>query len=159
MRSLSLNPVPILSDALPHLDEHAVTVYADLDTTWAACRRVVAGSFGPVGRTARLLGCEDTVASGPRPLAAGSTLPGFHVEVADPGKTLALVGGHRFSEYALIFRLEGMGDAATTVRAETRARFPGTKGSIYKTLVIRTRGHVLVTRRLLGAMKQRAERA
>jgi len=151
--------LPLPSDALPHVDEHAVTVDADLDATWAACRRVVAGSFGSVGRAARLLSCEDTVTSGPRPLAAGSTLPGFHVEVADPGKTLALAGAHRFSDYALIFRLEESGNGATTVRAETRAKFPGVKGGIYKTLVIRTRGHVLVTRRLLGAMKQRAERA
>jgi hypothetical protein len=150
--------VTTASNALSHIDEHAVVVDAGLDATWAACQRVVDGSFGSVGRTARLLGCEDTVASGPRPLAAGSTLPGFHVESTDPGRTLALAGGHRFSHYALIFRLEGTGDGATTIRAETRARFPGVKGGIYKTLVIRTRGHVLVTRRLLKAMKQHAER-
>jgi hypothetical protein len=146
------------SDALPHIDEHAVVVDAGLDATWSACQRVVDGSFGSVGRTARLLGCEDTSASGPRPLATGSTLPGFHVETAEPGQTLALAGGHRFSDYALIFRLDERGDGTTTVRAETRAKFPGVKGGIYKTLVIRTRGHVLVTRRLLTAMKQRAER-
>lgn len=146
-------------EALPYIDEHAVVIDADLDATWAACQRVVDGSFGSVGRTARLLGCEDTAASGPRPLAAGSTLPGFHVEIADPRQTLALAGRHRFSDYALIFHLDGAGDDETTVRAETRARFPGVKGGIYKTLVIRTRGHVLVTRRLLGAMKQRAERS
>lgn len=136
-----------------------MVVGADLDTTWSACLRVVDGSFGPVGRTARLLGCEDTAASGPRPLTTGSTLPGFHVETAEPGQVLALAGGHRFSDYALIFRLERTRDDATTVRAETRATFPGVKGGIYKTLVIRTRGHVLVTRRLLTAMKQRAERS
>jgi hypothetical protein len=149
--------VPSPSDALPHVDEHAVTVEAELDTTWAACQRVVEGSFGSVSRTARLLGCEDTITSGPRPLAAGSTLPGFHVEIAEPEQMLGLAGRHRFSAYALIFRLEGTGVGVTTVRAETRAKFPGVRGGIYKTLVIRTRGHVLVTRRLLGAMKQRAE--
>ena len=147
------------SDALPYVDEHAVVVDADLAATWSACQRVVDGSFRSVGRTAHLLGCEDTTASGPRPLAPGSTLPGFHVEIADPRQTLALAGRHRFSDYALIFRLEGTDDGATTVRAETRAKFPGVKGSIYKALVIRTRGHVLVTRRLLTAMKQRAERS
>ena len=85
-------------------------------------------------------------------------MPGFHVETADPGRTLALAGRHRFSDYALIFRLDGAENGATTIRAETRARFSGIKGGLYKTLVIRTRGHVLVTRRLLAAMKQRAER-
>ena len=49
--------------------------------------------------------------------------------------------------------------ARTRLRAETRADFPGVKGEAYKTMVIRTRGHVLVTRRLLGATKRRAERA
>jgi hypothetical protein len=150
--------VTIPSEALPYIDDHAVVVDADLDTTWSACQRVVDGSFRSVGPTARLLGCEDTIASGPRPLATGSTLPGFHVELATPGQTLALVGRHRFSDYALIFHLDETGDDVTTVRAETRAKFPGVKGGIYKTLVIRTRGHVLVTRRLLKAMKQRAER-
>lgn len=147
------------SAALPYIDEHAQVVDADLETTWTACLRAVDRSFRPVGRTARLLGCEDTAVSGPRPLTIGSTLPGFHVEEAEPGKTLALAGRHRFSDYALIFRLERTGNGATTIRAETRARFPGVKGGIYKTLVIRTRGHVLVTRRLLNAMKRRAERA
>ncbi len=147
------------SATLPYIDEHGVVVDANLDTTWSACQRVVDGSFRSVGPTARLLGCEDTIASGPRPLVTGSTLPGFHVEIATPGQTLALVGRHRFSDYALIFHLDGTSDGVTMVRAETRARFPGLKGSVYKTLVIRTRGHVLVTRRLLKAMKQRAERS
>lgn len=135
-----------------------MVVDADLETAWSACQRVVDSSFGAVGRTARLLGCEDATASGPRPLATGSSLPGFHVETAKPGEVLALAGGHRFSDYALIFWLDETSNGTTTIRAETRANFPGVKGGIYKTLVIRTRGHVLVTRRLLTAMKQRAER-
>lgn len=94
-------------------------------------------------------------ASGPRPLAAGSTLPGFHVEVAEPGLELALAGSHRFSEYALIFRLADASAGRTRLRAETRAAFPGVKGAVYRTLVIGSRGHVLVTRRLLGAVAQR----
>ena len=74
-------------------------------------------------------------------------------------RELALVGNHRFSRYALIFRLEQADDDQTLLRAETRATFPGLKGQAYKTMVIRTRGHVLVTRRLLNATKRRAERA
>lgn len=147
------------SEALPRIDEHSAVIEADLDTTWVACLRTIDASFRSVGRTARWLGCEDTTASGPRPLATDSTLPGFHVETADPGQTLGLAGGHHFSKYALIFHLEDAGNGATTISAETRAKFPGIKGGVYKTLVIRTRGHVLVTRRLLKAMKQRAERA
>lgn len=107
---------------------------------------------------ARLLGCADVDSTGPRPLVTGSTVPGFHVESAEQPRELALVGSHRFSSYALIFRLDRLDADHALLRAETRADFPRLKGSVYRTLVIRTRGHVLVTRRLLNAAKQRAER-
>jgi hypothetical protein len=153
--------MPIQSSRLPHIDEHQSAVEAGSDVTWAALSRVVEGSFESpaTGRVARLLGCADTRVSGPRPLTPGSAFPGFHVEVADPQRKLALVGSHRFSNYALIFRLDGEGDGRTLLRAETRAEFPGLKGSVYRALVIGTRGHVVVTRRLLNAVKRRAERA
>jgi hypothetical protein len=145
---------------LPHIDEHSVDVGASPEAVWSALLGVVEGSFGSdrTGRVARLLGCVDVDAGGPRPLAAGSAFPGFHVEVAHELRELGLAGSHRFSHYALIFRLEEAGDGRTSLRAETRATFPGIKGAIYKTLVIGTRGHVLVTRRLLDAAKRRAER-
>jgi hypothetical protein len=107
---------------------------------------------------AGLLGCADVDSSGPRPLETGSTLPGFHVELAEPGRELALAGSHRFSHYALIFRLGRLDADRTRLRAETRADFPQLKGSVYRALVIGTRGHVLVTCRLLDAAKRRAER-
>ena len=97
--------------------------------------------------------------SGPRPLAQGSAFPGFHVEAAETGSRLALAGRHRFSTYLLTFRLEDAGAGGTVITAETRATFPGIKGTIYRALVIGTRMHVVVTRRLLTAAKHRAERA
>ncbi len=109
---------------------------------------------GPAG----LLGCEDTAPSGPRPLAVGSAFPGFHVEAAEPERELTLAGRHRFSTYLLSFRLEEAGAGRTRLVAETRAAFPGLKGSAYRALVIGTRVHVLVARRLLTAIKRRAER-
>jgi len=147
-------------ERLPHIDEHSVEIAATPAAVWPALSRVAEGSFGSpaTGRVARLLGCADVESSGPRPLETGSTFPGFHVEAVEPGEVLALAGSHRFSDYALIFRLDEIGNQRTHLRAETRATFPGLKGGIYRTLVIRTRGHVLVTRRLLGAVKQRAER-
>ena len=148
-------------EQLPHIDEHSVEIAAGSAVTWNALLRVVEGSFGSTatGRIARLLGCADVDAAGPRPLVAGSALPGFHVEAADQPLELALAGSHRFSEYALIFRLDELGDDHTRLRAETKATFPGLKGGVYRTLVIGTRGHVLVTRRLLNAAKHRAEHA
>jgi hypothetical protein len=145
---------------LPHVDEHSVEIGAGADAAWEALLRVAEGSFGSTAtaRFARLLGCADVARSGPRPLASGSTFPGFHVEAAARPRELALAGHHRFSEYALIFRLEPLDGDRTRLRAETRATFPGLKGGVYRTLVIGTRAHVLVTGRLLNAAKQRAER-
>jgi hypothetical protein len=148
------------SEGLPHVDEHSALVCAGAGETWDALLRVVEGSVSGGGsrRFARALGCAETAARGPRPLAPGSTIPGFRVEEAEQPRELALAGRHRFSQYALVFRLDDLGEAGTRLRAETRAEFPGLRGSLYRALVIGTRGHVAVTRRLLGATKRRAER-
>ena len=149
------------TERLPYVDEHAAKVAADREATWEALLRVVEGtvSGGAASRFARLLGCADTQAGGPRPLAAGSTVPGFHVATAEAPAELHLAGRHRFSRYALIFRVDPLAPDRSRVRAETRAEFPGLKGAAYRTLVIGTRGHVVVTRRILSAVKRRAERA
>jgi hypothetical protein len=145
---------------LPYVDEHAIEIAVPREASWEALLRVVEGtvSAGSAPRMARLLGCLDTEAAGPRPLAPGSVLPGFHVASYEPEAELGLGGHHRFSDYALIFRLEDDGAGATRVRAETRAVFPHLKGRVYRTLVIGTRMHVLATRRILTAAKRRAER-
>lgn len=147
------------AERLPFVDEHATEIAASRQATWEALLRVVEGTVtsGSAPRLARVLGCADTTASGPRPLAVGSALPGFHVAGCKGGSVLGLSGRHRFSEYALTFRLED-GVGGTRVRAETRAVFPHLKGSVYRTLVIGTRMHVLATRRILAATRRRAER-
>ncbi len=146
-------------DALPFVDEHGVEVAAPPEVVWEALCRIAEGSFSSpfAARFARLVGCDSTEGAGPRPLAEGSAFPGFVVARAEPGSELALVGRHRYSEYALVFRLTRSG-TNTRLRAETRARFPGGPGRLYRAAVIGTRGHVLVTMRLLNAAKQRAER-
>jgi hypothetical protein len=147
--------------SLPYVDELPIEIGADREATWGALLRVVEGSFASArGRgPARLLACEDTEPSGPRPLAPGSAFPGFHVETAELASELGLAGRHRFSTYLLSFRLEDAEAGRTRLVAETRAAFPGLKGSAYRALVIGTRMHVLVTRRLLTATKRRAERS
>jgi hypothetical protein len=149
----------IAADRLPHIDEHSATIEAGAERTWEALLRTVEGSVSAGGATrlARLLGCSETEAAGPRPLAAGSTVPGFRVETATEPRELVLAGSHRFSDYSLAFRLDDLGTDGTRLRAETRADFPGLKGEAYKTMVIRTRGHVLATRRMLEATRRRAE--
>lgn len=145
--------------ALPFLDEHGVEIAAPPEVVWDSLCRVAEGSFSSpfAARFAHWVGCEETAASGPRPLAEGSAFPGFTVARTEPESELALAGRHRYSEYALVFHLVADG-AKTRLRAETRARFPGSAGRLYRTAVIGTRGHVLVTMRLLAAVKRRAER-
>lgn len=127
---------------------------------WAALGRTVeaAVSSGAAPVYSRAIGCEDREAGGPRPLAEGSTFPGFHVAAAVPEEELALAGRHHFSSYRLTFRLDDLGAGGTRVRAETRAAFPGLQGRLYRAAVIGTRMHVLVTSRILKATARRAER-
>ncbi|MFF7177919.1 hypothetical protein [Streptomyces sp. NPDC008121] len=142
---------------LPYLDEHATVVPAEAETVWRELLAAVDGTFShPRGaRYARLVGCADPTASGPRPLVAGSTLPGFRVVRADPDRELALEGRHRFSVYALTFRLDPAGPGRTRLRAESRASFPGPSGALYRLLVVGTGGHAVGMRRLLASIGRR----
>jgi hypothetical protein len=143
---------------LPYVDEHTTVVAAEADAVWRGTLEVLDRSFGRPGaaRYARLVGCADRTASGPRPLAEGSTVPGFRVIVADPGRQLVLAGRHRFSSYTLAFRLDPAGPGRSRLRAETRAAFPGPSGRLYRRLVIGTGGHAAGMRRLLSAIGRRS---
>ncbi len=146
-------------EQLPHIDEHGVMVQAPREVVWEALLESVPRAFSTraARRLARLNGCSETERSG-APDRIGSTFPGFLVTRVIEPAVLALEGQHRYSRYGLIFSLEPTKDERTLLRAETRAEFPGFKGTVYKTLVIGSRGHVVVTNRLLGAVKKRAER-
>jgi hypothetical protein len=148
-------------DDLPWVDEHASEIDAPASIVWPALLRTVermsAGGTAP--RYARTVGCADTEAGGPRPLEIGSTVPGFHVAELAPQASLTLAGSHRFSNYALVFRLEPLGGRRTRLVAETRAEFPGFAGHAYRAAVIGTRMHVLVVRRVMRGVAHRAERA
>lgn len=143
--------------SLPYVDEHAVIIEANRDVSWVALQDML--EFVAPARFTRVLGCADTAASGPRPMEEGSTVPGFHVVAADTPGELSLAGRHHFSDYALIFRLDEVSGGGTRLRAESRAVFPGFRGALYRMLLMGTGGHVLATRRMLAAVKRRAERA
>lgn len=137
------------------VDVHSVVIDASRAAAWPALQHMVEHA-GP-GRFARFLGCVDTEASGPRPLAVGSTVPGFHVVAVDEPGELALAGRHRYSDYALVFRLDELAPGRSRLRAETRAAFPGTSGRLYRTMLVGTRAHVIATRRMLAIVKRAAE--
>ncbi len=145
---------------LPVIDEHGVLVLAPREVVWEALLSTVPRALDGRGsvRIARLLGCSETARSGD-PRLIGSTVPGFIVARVIEPAVLALEGRHRFSRYGLLFSLEPTRDERTLLRAETRADFPGLSGRAYRALVIGTRGHVLVVKRLLGIVRKRAERA
>ena len=147
--------IPI--EGLPYIDEHAVGVHATERETWDALLETLPDVFDTAAtrRFASLLGVEHPEGRGELG-TIGSTIPGFVCARAVEPSVLALLGGHRFSRYALIFRVERAA-SGTRLRAETRAEFPETKGRIYRALVIGTRGHALVVRRILRAVKRRAE--
>jgi hypothetical protein len=143
---------------LPHVDEHSTEVVAPPAQVWDALVAVVPRATGGrvSERFAGLLGCDQRRASGAVP-APGSTVVGFRVARSEAPTELALEGAHRFSRYALIFRIDDLGGARSRLRAETRADFPGPHGRLYRALVIGTRGHVFAVRRILGAVRRRAE--
>ena len=144
---------------LPYIDEHAVDLGVGADDVWLflldgidrSCSHRAANLY------ARALRCEDTEATGPRPLAEGSTVPGFHVASLVTRESLVLAGHHRFSSYALTFRLERTGPHRSRLHAETRAAFPGAAGRAYRLMIIGTGGHVVAVRRLLAGIRRRVE--
>jgi hypothetical protein len=144
-------------ESLPFVDEHSVVVASTPDEVWTALVETVSGSkrAGPV---ARALGCEQTVSSG-RPGRIGSTIPGFVITRSVRPAVLALMGAHRFSHYALVFQITETPLDPVILRAQTRADFPGRKGSLYRMAVIGTRGHVLAVEAMLHTIRRRAERA
>ena len=144
---------------LPYLEEFATVIEADVDDVWPALidtiERTVSRAWA--AGYARVVGCTDRTASGPRPLAEDSIMPGFRVDTAVPGTELALAGHHRFSSYALIFRLEQLASDRARLSVETRADLPGFAGGVYRLLAVRTGAHAVAVRRLLSAVKHGAE--
>jgi len=153
-----LRAIDVPIEELPAVDEHSVEIDAPQAKTWDALLPVLRRGFGGPAAThvSRALGCAETAIAGD-PLHPGATLPGFVVARAVPPTLYALLGAHRFARYALVFRIDRLGVDRSRLRAETRAEFPGAAGRAYRVLVIGTRGHVLVVRRLLRTVRLRAE--
>ena len=152
--------VDIPIESLPFVDEHFIDIAATTEEVWdallATMKEFAAGSKS--GAFPRALGCAQTEKEGEIG-RIGSTIPGFVVTRSIRPVVLALMGQHRFSRYALIFRIVEKPSGLVLLSAQTRAEFPGAKGKAYRGLVIGTRGHVLATRSIMRSVRRRAERA
>jgi hypothetical protein len=150
--------VPI--ESLPFVDEVSTEVEATPEEAWEAVVATVERRGGrTAGRaTGRALGCVPDRCAG-EVGEIGGTVPGFLVTRSVPPAVLALMGEHRYSRYALVFRVAERGlDRPLLVSAETRAEFPGVSGSIYRLLVVGSHGHAVAVRSLLGSIRREAER-
>lgn len=115
-------------ERLPYIDEHAITIDANREDTWAALLRVLCGD----------------------PHDASTVPFGFVLDEARPPARFALKGRHWFAVYRWVFELDALdGSARTRLRATTWADFPGIRGKAYRALVIGTGGHRIVVRRTL----------
>jgi hypothetical protein len=94
-----------------------------------------------------------------KPDEVDAAFPGFHVVRSEPPFLWGLEGSHRFSTYALEFRVDSTGPARSTLYAESRARFHGMAGTLYRTAVIGTGGHAFAVGLLLARVKAAAEAA
>jgi hypothetical protein len=150
---------------LPFIDVHSRTVDAPAELVWDALAQVMKGwterplpkvfvGIGPL--LARALACSDTEPPAPGVGMPASTV-GFHVARAESPSLVSFQGRHRFSRYALTFRIQPAGDSGSVIEAETRAVFPGLSGRLYKQAVIGSRGHVLAVGRMLTTVKRLAE--
>ena len=138
-------PEDAAADRLPFVDEPARTVSASPEATWQAAHDVMSRQLGDLGaRYARLVGARHPT--------------GFTITVSDPPHRLVLCGEHRFSRYALVFTTSPLASGTTILRAQTCAAFPGIHGRAYRALVIDSRIHVLMVRRMLRQIARRAER-
>ncbi|MGH7549850.1 MAG: hypothetical protein ACREMD_05025 [Gemmatimonadota bacterium] len=145
-------------EILPLVDRHGFRTTARPEQVWAALAPTLMASFGKRRSRvfARLVGCRERRVSRPFLMEGGDTLVGFRVMASRAPEELVLRGEHRFSRYALVFRIGGR-EGITAVSAETRADFPEARGFVYRTLVVGSGIHARVIRRILKGLRGRAE--
>jgi hypothetical protein len=142
------------------IDVRSVEVGASSVRCWRGVIDVMSRSAdGPGARVfVAGIGCADRGSIG-EPDEVGAAFPGFHVVRSEPPFLWGLEGSHRFSTYSLEFRVGSAGAARSTVQAESRARFHGLPGTLYRTAIIGTGGHAFSVGRVLARVKAAAEAA
>jgi hypothetical protein len=147
-------------DDLPFVDEHCLAIRASRERVWTALVSYLGRRIGGrlVAPLTPVLGLRPAQRRGGWALgvAAGDSVPGFEVAESEPPCRLELQGQHRFSRYALVFRIDATAADASTICAETWAEFPGLTGRAYRAMVIGSGAHALLVPRLLKGVARRA---
>jgi hypothetical protein len=131
-------------DRLPYIDDIVVATSKPPERLWASLIMDLPRMSASGRAFARALGCEPPTGTPAFTGVPGDTIPGFRVVDASPGRRLVLEGQHHFSRYRLEFLLDDV-----RLRARTHAAFPGWHGSLYRTAVIGSGAHRMITRRWL----------
>lgn len=143
---------------LPFVDEQHLVVDASPAAVWASLAAALPRSNSLFTAYAHLIATRPSGTAGTFP-AVGATVSGFAVVVAEPSRRLVLTGAHRFSTYRLTFVLTDREGGGTVLTARTDAAFPGVGGRAYRMLVIGTRAHRVVVRRMLWSVALSARSA
>jgi hypothetical protein len=131
---------------LSFVDEHTLPVEAPAELVWRVLEDRMGAPTGAVaGWYGRLIGVRGGRA--------------FGVAHREPPRRLVLMGEHRFARYSLTFNVYEVGPGRSSLSAQTSAAFPGVTGRLYRAVVIDSRAHILVMRRLLVRIAERAERS
>lgn len=140
-----------VTDQLPYIDELVVQTTAPPERVWTSLITDLP-RMAAAGRTlARALGCEPASGTPVFTGSPGDTIPGFRVVDGSAGERLMLEGRHRFSRYRLEFLVDDR-----QLRARTHAAFPGWHGRLYRTAVVGSGAHRLVTRSWLHRIARAA---
>jgi hypothetical protein len=149
-----------MAGALPdleYIDEYGIAIRAEPDAVYDATVAVLRTLAGPsLRRYARLVGSAYATTSGTGELEQGDTVVGFRVASSERPHLIRLEGAHRFAAYRLGLRIDRGQDDRVILRARTDAVFPGRAGRIYRAVVIGSRGHRFVVRRMLRRIARRA---
>jgi len=128
---------------LPLLDRHTTVTSADAGLLWQSVRQYAHGlADADHAVLGRILGTDPP--------------SGFLITDEVESKRIALNGNHRFAHYRLVFELEDGPGQLTRLSAASYADFPGATGRLYRTLLMRTGGHVLAVRSMIRAIVRRA---
>lgn len=140
-----------VTDQLPYIDELVVQTSASPERVWTSLITDLPRMSAAGRALARALGCEPATGTPAFTGSPGDTIPGFRVVDAVAGERLMLEGRHRFSRYRLEFLVDDK-----QLRARTHAAFPGRHGRLYRTAVIASGAHRMITRSWLRSIARAA---